>query len=191
MRTFAALVPPEPALEDLGAFLEPRRDAGPDLRWVDPSLWHVTLAFMAEVPDGRVDEVAEAVAVAAAGREALALSLRGAGAFPHAGDARVLWTGVGGEPTALEALARLSRSVRLACSHAGASPEGGPFHPHLTVARSRRPFEATRWLRTLDTYEGPGWVAQEVTLFASRPGSKGRPRHYEPVATMPLGGDKA
>ncbi|MGO4342928.1 RNA 2',3'-cyclic phosphodiesterase [Pedococcus sp. 2YAF34] len=189
MRIFAALVPPEPALEDLGDFLEPRRDAGRDLRWVDPSLWHVTLAFMAEVPAQRVDEVAEAVAAAAAARDELALSLRGAGAFPHAEDARVLWTGVGGEPSALESLAQLSRSVRLACNHAGASPEGGPFHPHLTVARSRRPFESTRWLRTLDTYEGPGWVAKEVTLFASQPGAKGRPRHYEPVATMPLGGE--
>ena len=189
MRIFAALVPPEPALADLGDFLEPRRDAGPDLRWVDPSLWHVTLAFMAEVTEAQVDEVAEAVAVAAARRDEPALTLRGAGAFPHAADARVLWTGVGGEPSALESLSGLSRAVRLACSQAGASPEGGPFHPHLTVARSRRPFEATRWLRTLDTYDGPGWVAEEVTLFASRPGSKGRPRHYEPVATMPLGGE--
>jgi 2'-5' RNA ligase len=189
MRIFAALVPSERALGDLGDFLEPRRDAGPDLRWVDPSLWHVTLAFMADVPEGRVEEVAETVAVAAAGREELALALRGAGAFPHAGDARVLWAGVGGEPSALESLRHLSRTVRLACSRAGASPEGGPFHPHLTVARARRPFEATRWLRALDTYEGPRWVAQEVTLFASRPGAKGRPRHYEPVAAMPLGGE--
>lgn len=189
MRIFAALVPPEAALADLGEFLEPRREAGPDLRWVDPSLWHVTLAFMADVPDRRVDDVAEAIAVAAAGREELALHLRGAGAFPHPGDARVLWTGVGGEPPALESLASLSRTVRLACNHAGASPEGGPFHPHLTVARSRRPFEATRWLRTLDVYDGPGWAAQDVTLFASQPGTRGRPRHYEPVAAMPLGGE--
>ena len=119
----------------------------------------------------------------------MALHLQGAGAFPHPGDARVLWTGVGGEPPALEWLASLSRTVRLACNHAGASPEGGPFHPHLTVARSRRPFEATRWLRTLDVYDGPGWVAQDVTLFASQPGTRGRPRHYEPVAAMPLGGE--
>ena len=62
MRIFAAVVPPDDALTDLGEFLDPRRDAGPELRWTDPSLWHITLAFMADVPERRLDEVALAVA---------------------------------------------------------------------------------------------------------------------------------
>ena len=89
MRIFAAVVPPETALDDLAEFLDPRRDAGPDLRWTDPSLWHVTAAFMADVPsrlvEPLVDGVAEAVgepppaSAAHPGRRRLPQPLRRAG----------------------------------------------------------------------------------------------------------------
>lgn len=190
MRIFAAIVPPDDALADLGDFLEPRREAGPELRWTDPSLWHVTLAFMADVPERRLDDVALAVAEAAAARGPFAARLHAGGAFPHAGDARVLWVGVDGSEDTVDSLSTLARGVRSSCAHAGATPEGGGFTPHLTVARARHPFEATRWLRVLDAYSGPDWTADEVTLFASHAPSGGRPRQYRPVATMPLGGEE-
>jgi RNA 2',3'-cyclic 3'-phosphodiesterase len=188
VRIFAAVVPPEEALDDLADFLEPRREAGPDLRWTDPTLWHVTLAFMAQVPDRILETLVERVAGAVVRRAPIPLQCKGGGAFPDPYDARVTWIGVDGSGEALGSLAALARGVRLACSHAGASPEAGPFHPHLTVARSRRPFEATRWLRVLDAYAGPPWMADEVTLFASHQGKgKGRP-HYEPIAVMEIAG---
>ena len=46
---FVALVPPAEAVEDLDAFLEPRREAGRDLRWSAPEQVHVTLAFCGQV----------------------------------------------------------------------------------------------------------------------------------------------
>jgi hypothetical protein len=99
MRIFAAVVPPETALDDLAEFLDPRRDAGPGLRWTDPSLWHVTTAFMADVPSRLVDPMVEGVAEAVAGRRPLSLSIRGGGAFPNPYEARVTWMGIGGSPT--------------------------------------------------------------------------------------------
>ena len=188
MRIFAAVVPSEPALDDLSDFLEPRRDAGPDLRWTDPDLWHVTTAFMADVPHRLVDTLVDELAEALTGRSPIPLRIKGGGAFPNPYEARVTWMGIDGEAESLESLAGLARAVRRACSHAGANPEGGPFTPHLTVARSRRPFEATRWLRVLDGYAGPPWTAGEVTLFASHRGEgKARP-HYEPMAVVELTG---
>ncbi|MFC8504394.1 RNA 2',3'-cyclic phosphodiesterase [Pedococcus sp. NPDC057267] len=186
---FAALVPPAEAVEDLDAFLEPRRDAGDHLRWTDPDQWHVTLAFMADVPERSLDPLVEELHDAVRGRAALSLRVRGAGAFPEVYDARVLWAGVDG---ATDALVALARGVRRAAARAGASPQGGPFHPHVTLARSRRPFESTRWVRVLDAYAGPAWTASEVTLFASHLGEgRGhRPRH-EPVAVVPLGSAEA
>jgi RNA 2',3'-cyclic 3'-phosphodiesterase len=188
MRIFAAVVPPEEALDDLAEFLEPRRAAGPDLRWTDPTLWHVTLAFMADVPERTLEAAVQRMAEAVVNRTPVPLLCKGGGAFPNPYEARVTWIGVDGSKDALGSLAALSRGVRLACSRAGASPEGGPFHPHLTVARSRRPFEATRWLRVLDGYAGPPWLADEVTVFASHHGAgKGAPR-YEPTAVLELTG---
>ena len=74
------------------------------------------------------------------------------------------------------------------CAKAGAAPEGGPFHPHLTLARLRRPGEVTRWLRVLGGYAGPGWTSDEVTLIESHlgEGPRRRPR-YEVLGRFPLG----
>jgi 2'-5' RNA ligase len=186
MRIFAALVPPEPALEDLAEFLAPRQEAAAaDLRWTLPEQWHVTLAFMAEVPERGLDRLLDAVAKAAAPAPPMELSLEGAGAFPHPYDARVLWVGVGGDPSALRDLAR---RVRNGCAHAGGAPSGGRFRGHVTLARMRRPLEATRWLRVLEGYAGPPWTAAAVTVIASHlgEGPGNRPR-YEVLAQAPLG----
>jgi RNA 2',3'-cyclic 3'-phosphodiesterase len=183
MRVFAALTPPDEAVEDLVAFLEPRRRAGPELRWTAPAQWHVTLAFMATATPDTVDRMAETVTEAALGHPPVQLQLAGAGTFPDATGARVLWTAVNGD---LDALAR---RVRGACNRAGGSPAGGAFHGHLTVARFRRPTEATRWVRVLDGYAGPPWVAREVNLVISHPGEgRGRSRVHELFATAPLTG---
>ena len=45
LRLFAALIPPAAAVEHPAAFLEPRRDADPDLRWAGPEQWHLPLAL--------------------------------------------------------------------------------------------------------------------------------------------------
>ena len=128
------------------------------------------------------------VASVAAAREPFPLRLWGAGVFPHVGEARVLCTDVRSDAAdGLAALESLALGVRRACGRAGASPAGGDYRPHLTLARSRRPFEATSWLRVMESYAGPSWTAEEVTVFVSHRGTgKGRP-HYEPVAACPLG----
>ena len=79
--------------------------------------------------------------------------------------------------------------MRSACSVAGAAPEGGPFVPHLTLGRFPTAVDASRWVRVLDTYTGPAWVASEVSVVASHlPRERGhRPRH-EVLARVPLGG---
>jgi len=182
---FVALVPPAPVLEHLGEFLAPRQEAGPELRWTSPEQWHLTLAFMAEVADRRLDELGERLTRAAARRTPFGVRLAGGGAFPDAARAKVLFAGVEADDGV--ELARLATGVRAAASRAGAAPDGGRFHPHLTLARSRRPVEATRWLRVLGSYRGPQWQAEEVALVASHlgEGPRRRPRH-EVVETFPV-----
>jgi 2'-5' RNA ligase len=176
MRLFAAFVPSEEVVEDLTGFLEPRREAGGDLRWVDPDQWHLTLAFMPDVPDRALDRLTEALAQSAARHTPARLSVEGGGAFPNPYAARVLFAGIASDQDALTSLAA---SVRGAANRAGAAPEGGPFHAHLTVARWRRPAEATKWIRVLDGYAGPAWTAPEIVLVQSHlgEGRRRRPRH--------------
>lgn len=106
------------------------------LRWVDPSLVHLTLRFLGEVDEaslgglqGRLD-----------GMTPFDLAIAGAppGTFGPPRRTQVVWIGVGGEVAGLEAVAR---EVEAAVVAAGYPPEPRAFRPHVTLARVRR--EAT------------------------------------------------
>jgi RNA 2',3'-cyclic 3'-phosphodiesterase len=188
MRMFVAVVPPPEVLEDIATFLEPRRDADDAaLRWTDAYQWHLTLAFFAEVPDRRLDDLLERLGRAAARRPAVSVRLRGAGAFPSADRARVLW--LGAVPHPADGLARLAEGSRAAAVRAGVEVEGGRFRAHLTLARTRRPLNATRWLRVLDAFDGREWQVEHLELIASHlgEGRDKRPR-YETMGTFLVGG---
>ena len=173
---FVALPLPQLVKDDLAGFLEPRQEAGPELRWTLPGQWHVTLAFLANVAERNTDELFERLERAASRRKPFVLGMAGAGAFPHAGDARVLWAGVEHEG---EELTRLAGGARAAASKSGTVVGGGRFHAHLTLARVRPPSDVTRWLRVLDGYSGPSWQVGEIALIASYlgQGADGRPHH--------------
>lgn len=182
-RMFVSVVPPEDVVADLADFLAPREG----MPWVDPGQWHLTLAFMAAVPEAREDELTDRLGEVAARVAPFDVVLGGAGCFPDPTRAKVLWIGV--DAAAGESLTRLAAGVRAAANVSGAPPDGKDFVAHLTLARPRRAIEATRWLRVLDTWRSRPWRVAEMRLVASHlhEGAKGRPRH-EVVARLPLSG---
>jgi 2'-5' RNA ligase len=186
---FVALRPPEPAVDDLDSFLEVRRESAP-FRWAPAEQFHLTLAFLADVPDRKLDDLVERLGRAARKRHRLTTRICGGGAFPHPGRARVLWAGLQLDEGDLEELSRLATGARAAATRAGVEVDGQRFRPHLTVARARQPVEASRWVRLLDSYAGPPWESTEVELVASYLGEGPRRRaRHEVVAAFPLGSD--
>ena len=177
---FAAVVPPEDVREDLAAFLE-RREG---LRWTPEDRMHLTLAFLADVPERILEPLEERLAGAVADIEPFECSLAGAGAFPHPDRPAVLWMGVaqGGER-----LEHLSARVRGAASAVGAAPDGKRLTPHLTLARPPRDRSAVRGLRVLDGYRSRAWLVDDVELVDSRLLGHGRRPLHETVAALPLG----
>jgi 2'-5' RNA ligase len=187
MRMFVALVPPPEALEDLAEFLAPRQEAEDGFRWTAAEQWHVTLAFMGRVPARSLDDLIERLQRAGARRTPFDVTVSGGGAFPNAGRAKVLYAGLD-LGAASEELSRLATGARAAANKAGAEAEGGRFHPHLTLARIKRPIDVTRWVRVIETYRGPTWRATEIALIESHlgEGPRKRPR-YEVIESFPLG----
>lgn len=190
MRLFTALTPPDEAVEHLDAFLEPRRAAG-EFRWTRPEHFHVTLAFMADVDDFRVEEYVDRLAASLDGLPTPELRLAGAVTFPDPSRARVLAAGVAavveGDAVVLERAAVRARNAAVA---SGIEVDGQRFKPHLTVARTGgRPTDLTNWVRLLETYTGPAWPFASVQVVASHLGEGPRrsPR-YETLAEVTLGG---
>ena len=186
MRMFVAAVPPPEVVEHLEEFLSVRRDAAA-YRWTVPDQWHVTLAFLAEVPDRVYDDLVERLTRAARKRHPMRATIAGGGAFPNVGRAKVLWAGL--ELDDAEELRRMATGARAAGSKAGIEVAGERFKPHITVARTGRPVEATTWVRLLDAYRGPEYELDEISLIASHlgEGPRKRPR-YEVMETFPLAG---
>lgn len=192
MRMFVAVLPPQDVVEDLDQFLAPRREhtrqERAPYRWTLPESWHVTLGFMPDVGEPRLDELVDRLGRAGKRRRPFALRFGGGGAFPDAAAARVVYARAQGEPDDLEELRRLATGVRAAATRSGAAVDGGRFRPHLTLARLRRPTDVVRWLRLLDTYESRTWQVLEFALVRSHlgEGPRGRPR-YEVTDVFPLG----
>lgn len=185
-RMFVALVPPEEAVADLDAFLEPRRDSGP-FRWALAEQFHVTLSFLAAVEDRHLDELVERLERAGARRTSFDTRITGGGAFPNAGRARVVWAGLELDEQGATELDRLATGARAAATRTGITVDGRRFRPHITIARLARPAEVSNWVRLLDSYAGPSWTADRVRLVASHlgEGMGNRPR-YETVAEIAL-----
>ena len=128
--------------------------------------WHLTLVFLGEVPDDRIDRVAEILAgVPTPGP--FTLRLGGTGRF-----GKVAWAAVHGD---LAELTALRDAAKAALDAGGFGSDDRPFTPHLTV--SYRGDDATR--RALAGYAGAPWPVTEFALVRSQDGV------YSRVATWP------
>jgi RNA 2',3'-cyclic 3'-phosphodiesterase len=162
---FVAIVPPPDVLAEVGAAVEPLQAVRPELRWTGPEDWHLTLAFLSEVPEAVLDELTTRLARAAGRHPVQRLSVHGGGAFPRASRASVLWAGI----ESGEDLPALAASVAAGARRAGAAPpdEGRRYRPHLTLARCRQPASLSELTEALAGFSGQPWVASEIRLIRS------------------------
>lgn len=130
MRLFTAVTMPENIIATLEKTQGELRQSLAGVRWVKPANLHLTLLFLGEVPEARLDEVKAALAGVRARR--FGFSLGGLGAFPEKDAPRVVWAGA---RQGAEALTRLAGGVRGALSPLGFKPEEKDFTPHLTLGR--------------------------------------------------------
>ncbi len=187
MRLFVALSPPPAALAELDEAAAPLRASWPELRWVGADRWHVTLAFLGEVDQDKLDELNRRLKRAAARHAGQSLAIGPGNAFSSIKRARVLIVHIEGERLALAGLSALAASVAAGARRAGApsEDEGRRYRPHLTLARTRQPSDLSGPVRALEGFHGQSWTPTEVHLIRSVLGS--RPR-YETIGSFPLRG---
>ena len=97
---------------------------------------HLTLKFLGEIQTSRLINLSNAAARAVADFPPFQITLEETGVFPKHGTPRVLWIGVKDESGKL---AEFHTRLEEACAREGFAKEERPFHPHLTIARLRKP----------------------------------------------------
>lgn len=129
MRVFVALDIDESIRERIQRFMEGVRELAPQARWVPPESMHITLKFIGEKPPDVVEQIKRALSLIRG--EAIEISFRGYGFFPHPRAARVFWAGMQAEPQ----LVKLAAEVDKAIVALGVPKDDHAFSPHLTLAR--------------------------------------------------------
>ena len=179
---FIALAPPDHAKEELARELRPAYDTYPHMRWNRVEDWHITLAFLGELPADTVPRLRSPLAGLAAGHRPVRLALRGSGVF----DDRVLWSGVDGD---LDGLRLLAADVRTAVKDCGVAFEERLLRPHLTLARARRGdrSSAGEIAEGLAGFTGSQWLTERLHLVGSNVGRSSGPIHYRDIEAWTLG----
>jgi 2'-5' RNA ligase len=140
VRLFLAINFPPVVRGEIVAATASLRDCAPELAWVAEPQLHLTLKFLDEQPEERLDAIQLALAeVAGRHREPL-LAMGGIGAFPNFRRARIVWMGVLQEPR----LELLHHDIETTFETLGFEVEGRAFRPHLTLARVRKPLPEDR-----------------------------------------------
>lgn len=111
-------------------------DADSELvKWVERDNLHVTLKFLGQVADQKVDDVCSKIEEATATLEPFELEIAGVGAFPSKRRPSVIWIGTQGGS---EELKETSRLVEDSLEQIGFRKEGKAFHGHITIGRMRK-----------------------------------------------------
>jgi len=141
------------------------------LKWVAPDHMHLTLAFLGEVVDERVEAVVTAMRQPI-DVEPFSIVFGGLGVFPAGGPPRVVWLAVTcGEAAAVEVQQHVAGRIR----GLGLVLDARAFHPHLTLARWRTSRAADR-RRVADAARQPAIArvdVDSVALIRSRLSSAG------------------
>jgi RNA 2',3'-cyclic 3'-phosphodiesterase len=170
VRIFIALDIPGEIRARMIEYMERARALTPEARWARPEGLHVTLKFIGEVSEARVEQIKIALdAVKAAPFE---VTFEKVGFFPTPKSPRVFWIGVQG----VESLPRLAELIDNATHGVGIPKEERAYSPHLTLARAGSGPGGQHHLKPLATLlhdQSPPrfgtMTAREFFLYLSQP----------------------
>lgn len=103
------------------------------MNWVKPENWHITLYFLGDTPDEKVDLLKQLINQTFGECSAFPAKLEGVGVFPNRRDPNVLWLGLNSLQNIISAHQELGELLQ----QNGFSFDQKPLKPHLTIARMK------------------------------------------------------
>lgn len=105
--------------------------AGIHASWIPDANLHLSLVFLGNTAEYRLNDVICCMQDAATGCEEFSVSLTGPGFFGSPRSPRIIWAGIKADPALAELRARLNSALR----QLDFTTEDRPYHPHITLAR--------------------------------------------------------
>lgn len=134
MRTFIAIELPKDIKDTLARLQEQLKISGADVKWVKPDNIHLTLKFLGEIDEQKLNKIMAILDDVTKDRSHFYLSLSSIGAFPKINYPRVIWIRIDkGE----EQVKELAKVLEERIEKVGIPREDRPFSSHITVGRVR------------------------------------------------------
>lgn len=149
----------------LGVIIDELRQKGGRVKWVDPKHIHLTMRFLGETEEARVEKITREIDRIAADFSSANTSINQLGGFPNLKRPRVIWVGL---DESAEPLAKMARQLELGMRQLRYEKEK-PFRAHLTLGRVRDPNALDDLAIYLEKYrfEPIPVVFDRVVLFKS------------------------
>ena len=166
IRAFIAVDLAPATIANIATAIEQLRPRIGGIRWVVPNNFHLTLKFLGDIDESKVEPIGAALGDALRPFPRCTINAKGLGVFPNSKRPRVLWVGLEGP-----GLIPLTARVESALVPLGFAPDERAFTPHLTIGRWRQGDRAGKTLehelQRWSNYEFGISQADEVILFQS------------------------
>lgn len=138
-----------------------------NIKWVDLSGIHITLAFLGDTSEEKVKDLDRMLRAKCAGFGEFDFVLSGAGVFKSYSDPRVLWVGI----SEAERLSFLYDIIAEGLGGIGFEVEDRKFRPHLTIGRVKSVSDPARLRSSIEKYKSIEFQTvrvKEVILYESK-----------------------
>ncbi len=187
VRTFVAVLIADEIRRNIAEVQEPLKKLAPDVKWVAPDNFHVTLKFLGNVREDDLQGVYDAAEEASGAFPPFDLSFAGLGAFPNPRRARVVWVGI---DKGRDQLVELASAMDSKLAKLGFPKEEREFKSHITIGRVKEPSRSLERLASgIEDVDASDLGSQRVTSIAVmkselRPGGP----IYSPLKVIALPG---
>ncbi len=163
MRSFVAVKIPEEIRYRIPELTKTIKIDG--VKWVKPENIHLTLKFLGEVNENRLQEVKEALENTVRKFSEFKINLKDIGAFPSMNRPSVIWIGV---DKGKQEVISIINELEISFSKIGFEKETRKPHPHITIGRVKKARSGKLEVRSETWDMGcEMWDVKEIYLIQS------------------------
>jgi 2'-5' RNA ligase len=124
------------------------KNTGADLKLVEPENIHLTLKFLGDTDEEKIDKIEEIIKNSVKNINSFNIKLKGSGVFPNKNYIKVIWLGLENA----EKIGEIAKKIDEQLKNLGFQLEKRGFSAHLTIARVKSSRNKEKLLQIIEKY---------------------------------------
>lgn len=172
IRAFIAISLTKEIQDKILKIQEQLRRSNADVKWVEPENIHLTLKFLGNVEEKKIEKIKGILEKISEEYEKFSMELLKIGAFPKLSNPRVIWIGI---EKGKEKLQKTFSDLEEGLNKVGFKKEEREFSAHITIGRVKSPLNRSKLLEEIKrtNFERMNLLVTKISLFKSTLTPKG------------------